>query len=64
MSMIASEAEMPRKVMPKAFKHVVWRFIIFFIGSALCIGILVASNDPTLVAIYAGTKSGSGTAAA
>lgn len=62
--MIASEAELPRKVMPKAFKHVTWRFIVFFIGSALCIGILIPYNDSTLTAIFAGTKSGSGTAAA
>lgn len=64
MSMVASKAELPRKVMPKAFKHVVWRFIIFFIGSALAIGILVPSNDKTLVGIYAGTITGSGTTAA
>lgn len=60
-SMIAAEAELPRKVMPKTFKHVTWRFIIFFIGSALAIGILGPSNDKTLVGVYAGTISGSGT---
>lgn len=64
MSMVASEVELPRKVMPKAFKHVVWRFITFFIGSALAIGILVASNDKKLVAIYSEKIAGSGTTAA
>lgn len=63
-SMIASEAELPRTVMPKAYKQVIWRFIVFFIGSALAIGIVVASNDKTLVAIYSGKISGSGTTAA
>lgn len=62
--MVASEAELPRKVMPKAFKQVVWRFIIFYIGSALAMGILVASNDETIVGVYSGRISGSGTTAA
>lgn len=37
---------------------------IFFIGGALCVGIVIAYNDPSLVAILGGTASGSGTAAA
>jgi amino acid transporter len=40
------------------------RFGIFFIGGALCVGIVCAYNDPTLVSILTGTAGGSGTAAA
>lgn len=47
-----------------AFKTVYWRFGIFFIGGALAVGVLIAYNDPTLVAVLAGDISGSGTAAA
>src|SRR5262249_23714442 len=47
-----------------AFKAIYWRFGIFFIGGALCVGIVTPYNDPTLVAILSGDKSGSGTAAA
>jgi yeast amino acid transporter len=46
LSMVAGEARNPRKVMPKAFNATIYRLVIFFIGSALCIGILVPYNDP------------------
>ncbi|TKA50334.1 hypothetical protein B0A49_13607 [Cryomyces minteri] len=61
---VAAEAKRPRIYIKKAFKTVYWRFGIFFIGGALCCGIVVAYNDPTLVAILGGDKSGAGTAAA
>jgi amino acid transporter len=46
-SMIAGEAKQPRKSVPKAFQTIVVRLIVFFIGGAMCIGILVPSNDET-----------------
>ena len=47
-SMIAGEARDPRRTVPRAFKTIVSRLLVFFIGGALCVGILVPSNDPTL----------------
>ena len=63
-SMVAAEAKRPRTYIRNAFKTVYWRFGIFFIGGALCAGIVIPSNDPKLVAILAGSSSGGGTAAA
>ncbi|KAE9963818.1 hypothetical protein BLS_008872 [Venturia inaequalis] len=63
-SMVAAEAKRPRTYIKSAFKTMYLRFGIFFIGGALCVGIVIAYNDPTLVAILGGTASGSGTAAA
>ncbi|KIR57657.1 hypothetical protein I312_106766 [Cryptococcus bacillisporus CA1280] len=48
-SMIAGEASDPRKTVPRAFKTIMARLVVFFIGGALCVGILVPYNDPTLV---------------
>lgn len=61
--MIAAEAERPRVLIKKAYKTVYWRFGFFFIGGALCVGIVIPSNDPSLVA-FVEDASGSGTAAA
>ncbi|TID22994.1 General amino acid permease AGP2 [Venturia nashicola] len=63
-SMVAAEAKRPRTYIKSAFKTMYLRFGIFFIGGALCVGIVIAYNDPSLVAILGGTASGSGTAAA
>jgi amino acid transporter len=63
-SMVAAEAKRPRTYIKAAFKTVYWRFGIFFIGGALAAGIVVAHNDPELVAIVSGTGEGGGTAAA
>ncbi|CDO51535.1 hypothetical protein DV495_002906 [Geotrichum candidum] len=49
-SMAAGETENPRKVMPKAFKAVFYRLTCFFVIGALCVGIVVPYNDPTLLA--------------
>ncbi|KAJ3464868.1 hypothetical protein MRS44_009654 [Fusarium solani] len=46
-----------------AFKTVYYRFYIFFIVSALAVGIVCAYNDPTLVKIYFGSGSSSSAAA-
>ena len=36
--------------MPKAFKAVFYRLTCFFVIGALCVGIVVPYNDPTLLA--------------
>ena len=63
-SMVAGEAKRPRVYIKNAFKTVYIRFGLFFILGALCVGIVCASNDPTLVAIINGDSAGSGTGAA
>ena len=63
-SMVAGETENPRKVLPAAFRSFVWRILVFFVGSALCMGIVIPYNDTTLAAILGGEATGSGTGAA
>lgn len=63
-SMVAAEAKRPRIYIKNAFKTVYLRFGIFFIGGALCVGIVIPYNDPTLTAILGGTAGGAGTASA
>ncbi|KAM6534349.1 hypothetical protein FALCPG4_007275 [Fusarium falciforme] len=63
-SMTAAEAKLPRTYIKNAYKTVYWRFGLFFIGGALCAGIVVPYNDPILRGIIAGTESGAGTATA
>ncbi|OGM49423.1 hypothetical protein ABOM_003496 [Aspergillus bombycis] len=60
-STVAAEAKHPRIYIKNAFKTVYWRFGVFFVGGALCVGTLVAYNDPTLVAAL---ESGESSAAA
>ncbi|CAK7265231.1 hypothetical protein SEPCBS57363_001476 [Sporothrix epigloea] len=57
-SMVAAEAKHPRIYIKSAFKTVYWRFGSFFILGSLCVGIVVAYNDPLL-----SSGAGSGTAA-
>ncbi|CUS24605.1 LAQU0S17e02828g1_1 [Lachancea quebecensis] len=45
----ASEAMNPRKVIPSSFRKVFGRLIIFYIGGAICVGILVPFNDPNMI---------------
>ncbi|KAK2733869.1 amino acid permease [Colletotrichum kahawae] len=45
--------------MKQGFKTVYWRFGVFFIGSAIAIGIVVPYNDPKLENAGAGTADGS-----
>lgn len=61
-SMIAAEAKHPRIYLKSAFKTAYWRFGGFFIGSSLCVGVIIAYNDPILVAVANGDSSRSGAA--
>ncbi|OJJ33589.1 hypothetical protein ASPWEDRAFT_115075, partial [Aspergillus wentii DTO 134E9] len=47
-----SEAKHPRVYVKSAFITVFWRFFFFYIMGALCVGVLIAYNDPTLVSIF------------
>lgn len=62
-SMVAAEAQRPRTYIKTAFKTIYIRFGVFFIGSALAVGIILPYNDKTLSDLVNGGK-GSGTAAA
>lgn len=61
-SMVSGEAIYPRRTIKQAFKTVYWRFGIFFIGGALCVGIVLPYNDPTLNDLL--NSGNTGTAAA
>ncbi|KAM0420299.1 hypothetical protein ACHAPT_011960 [Fusarium lateritium] len=63
LSTAAAETKRPRVYLKNAFKAVYWRFGLFFIGSALCVGIVLPHNDPTLAAFASGAE-GSGTTSA
>ncbi|KAJ4352034.1 uncharacterized protein N0V89_007380 [Didymosphaeria variabile] len=56
---IAAEAKRPRIYVKAAFKTIYWRFGLFFIGSAICVGIVIPYNDTTLVDILSSDQSGS-----
>ncbi|KAL0932495.1 amino acid permease [Colletotrichum truncatum] len=58
-SMVAGEAQRPRTYLKQGFKTVYWRFGVFFIGSAIAIGIVVPYNDKKLANAGAGTADGS-----
>ncbi|KAF2137211.1 uncharacterized protein K452DRAFT_353603 [Aplosporella prunicola CBS 121167] len=47
-AMVSGEAQHPRRTIKQAFKTVYWRFGCFFILGALCIGIVLPYDDPTL----------------
>ncbi|RSL83681.1 hypothetical protein CEP52_016650 [Fusarium oligoseptatum] len=57
-SMIAGESKDPRRTIPRAFNTIVTRLVVFFIGGALCVGILVPYNDETLTGGSAKTYTG------
>lgn len=59
-SMTAGEAAYPRIFIKQAYKTIYWRFLMFFILGALCVGIVVPWNDPTIQAILAGESSKKG----
>jgi amino acid transporter len=45
----AGEAENPRKNIPKAVRRVFWRILFFYVLGSLAIGVLVASDDKSLL---------------
>ncbi|KEY66654.1 hypothetical protein S7711_01946 [Stachybotrys chartarum IBT 7711] len=63
-SMVAAEAKRPSIYIKTAFKTVYIRFGVFFIGSALAVGIVLPYSDATLNGINSGEEGGGGTAAA
>lgn len=63
-SIMSAEAKHPRTYVKTAFKVVYFRIVLFFMGGALAVGILVAYNNPTLDAIYKTDTGHSGSAAA
>lgn len=63
-AMAAAEVKRPRKYVKTAFKTVYYRFGLFFILGALCVGIVVPWNDPQVQGVFLGTTGGGGTAAA
>lgn len=62
--MVAAEAQNPRRLMRKAYKSFVWRLMFFFVGGALCVGIVIPYNDKILAKTLAGEREGGGTGAA
>lgn len=64
LSMLSGEVKLPRTYLKNAFKVTYARFAFFFIGSALCVGIVIPYNDKTLLDVLSGSTGGSGTAAA
>ncbi|KAI5358878.1 putative amino acid permease/ SLC12A domain-containing protein [Septoria linicola] len=63
-SSVAGEAARPRVNIKAAFKTVFWRFLCFFVMSAMCVGIVIPYNDKALVEFVFGKSAGGGTAAA
>ncbi|KAF4468760.1 General amino acid permease AGP2 [Fusarium albosuccineum] len=63
-AMVAGEAKFPRPYMKSAFKAAYWRFLAFFVGSALCASIVIPYNDPALRNVVFGSSEKAGTAAA
>ncbi|CUM68611.1 uncharacterized protein PRCAT00006338001 [Priceomyces carsonii] len=57
MSMVAGEAMNPRKVMPTAFKTVLYRLSLFYIGGALSVSVLIAYNDPEYLRLTSDTSN-------
>ncbi|ETN41613.1 uncharacterized protein HMPREF1541_03549 [Cyphellophora europaea CBS 101466] len=63
-AMVAAETKRPRAYIKTAYKVMYWRFVLFFVVSAFCVGTVVAWNDPKLQSILHGGGHGAGTAAA
>lgn len=38
-TVIAGEARDPRRTVPKAFKTIVTRLLVFFVGGSFCVGV-------------------------
>ncbi|KAJ4351885.1 uncharacterized protein N0V89_007229 [Didymosphaeria variabile] len=61
-AMVAGEAIYPRKTIKTAFKTMYFRFGLFFIMGALCVGIILPYNDPTLAGLLDAGETGTGAA--
>ncbi|KAJ4299963.1 hypothetical protein N0V90_005211 [Kalmusia sp. IMI 367209] len=59
-AMVAGEAIYPRKTIKTAFKTMYFRFGLFFIMGALCVGIILPYNDPTLNSLLDNGDTGTG----
>lgn len=54
-SLIGGEVRNPRRILPRAFNSTIYRILGFYVTGALCVGIVSASNDESLLgAISAG----------
>lgn len=54
-SLIGGEVKSPRRILPKAFRSIIFRIPFFYVIGSLCVGIVAASNDESLLgAISAG----------
>jgi hypothetical protein len=54
-SLIGGEVRNPRRILPRAFNSTIYRIVFFYLTGALCVGIVAASDDPSLLgAIAAG----------
>ncbi|KAL7621982.1 hypothetical protein AAE478_007483 [Parahypoxylon ruwenzoriense] len=62
--MMSAEAKHPRTYVKTAFKVVYWRIVVFFLGGALAVTILIPYNDATLNAVYQAGTGSSGSSAA
>ncbi|KAG8625243.1 hypothetical protein KVT40_006994 [Elsinoe batatas] len=62
LSMVAGEVKHPRKNLKAAFKATYIRYALFFVGGALCVGIVVPYDDANLIAKLNGDGSGTGAA--
>lgn len=57
MSMVSAEAKNPRKTMPTAFKTVLYRLALFYIGGALSVTILISYKDPKYIELTADSSN-------
>ncbi|CAK7221434.1 hypothetical protein SBRCBS47491_004524 [Sporothrix bragantina] len=64
LSIAASEVKHPRTYVKKAYKVLFFRIIIFFVGGALAIGIILPSNNSVLNDLYKKGSGSTGSAAA
>jgi amino acid transporter len=58
-SMVAGEAENPRRTMPRAFTSIIYRLTAFFILGSLAVGICVPYTDPGLLSTTGPTAAAS-----
>ncbi|KAJ7911363.1 general amino acid permease AGP2 [Mycena leptocephala] len=59
-AMTAGEASHPRRTLPRSFRSITMRLLVFFILGALSVGVLVSYTDPSLLATAA-ARPGAGT---